>query len=255
MDIAQDDKFGWIVSISSIFYFASPIFHFINLFKGRIKYDDTPGVFVLINYFSTYMYFVFGMMLYSTALYIPSLISCIISGLFLLIYLRYEIKEYFADSVLNFLILVSSTWAIYRALAVIIDDDDIVYYICLTAHTLVYLAPLQLISRVLKENNYNLFPIQSAYVALVVCPLWIIYSIKEQEYPIIVVYAIGIISSITQIIIRRNVKARCGKELKDHDVGSMEDEGNSSTIGVKTAEADDKETESKSKAVKITSSS
>lgn len=261
MDIAQQDKFGWIVSCSSIVFYASPIVHFMNLFKGKIKYDDTPGVFVLISYFSTYMWFVFGLMLYSSPLYIPSLISCICSGIYLLIYLRYEIKEYFADSVLNLLILISSTWAIYRALAVIIDDDDIVYYICLVAHTLVYLSPLQLISRVCKENNYNLFPIHSAYVALVNCPLWIIYSLTQKEYPIIAVYLIGIISSVVQIVIRQKVKAKCGKELRDHDVNTIvEDDINNSSIEVKaktTSEdsIEEKEEKGKIKPVKIVSSS
>lgn len=260
MDIAQDDKFGWVVTCSSIVYYLSPIPQFIQVLMGTIKYEDAPGIFVLINYFSTLMWFVFGLMLYSKPLYIPMLICCIISGIFLLVYLRFEIKEYFADSVLNFLILISSTWAIYRALAVIIDDDDIVYYICLVANVLVYLSPLQLISRACKENNYNLFPIYSAYVALLHCPVWIVFAIRRKEYPLIFIYAAGICSSIAQIYVRQKVKAKCGKALGDHDISTPDEDANNSSIEVKAKSSDreisnneEKEAKGKVKAVKIIS--
>lgn len=261
MDIALDDVFGWVVSSTSIVYYLCPIFQFFSVIQGKIKYEDAPGIFVLFSYFSNFMWFVFGLMLYSKPLYLPNLICSMLSGIFLLVYLRFELKEYFADAVLNLLILISSTWAIYRALAVIIDDDDIVYYICLIANALVYLSPLQLISRAFKENNYNLFPIHSAYVALLHCPLWIVYCLKQKEYPIIFVYAAGICSSIAQIYYRQKVKDKCGKALGDHDISNIaEEEPNNSSIEVKGKVRENdisnegiNEPKGKAKAVKIVS--
>lgn len=234
MDIAGNDIFGWFALTIQIVFYCSPSIHFLKLLKGKVKYDDIPGIFVLINYYCTYMWYVNGIMLYSYPLKITNLISCVCSGILLLIYLKFEAKEYLADSILNVLILIASTWAIYRALAVVIDDDDIVYYICLIANTLVYLSPLQLITRVCQENNYELFPMYSAYISLFNCPIWIIYSLTRKEYYVTLVYFIGLISSLIQIFISLRIKSKRGKALKQRESTSIvDDEINNSSIDTK----------------------
>lgn len=221
LNITWDDKFGWFVTCVTVLFYSAPIFHFSLLFKGRIKYEDTPGTFILFNYLNTLIWFIFGRMLFSSPLSIPNLVSCIISGLFLLIYLGYEVKEYCIDAVLNFLIITSLSWTIYRSLYVIIDDDDVTYYTCLVSQGLVYLSPLALIYRVYKENNYGLFPIQSAYVALVSCPLFMVLAFKDKEYPTMGVFALGIVSSIIQILVRNQVKERCGKIIRGQEISNI----------------------------------
>ena len=64
-------------------------------------------------------------MIFSDQLKYTYIIGSGINLVLMIIYLAYEVKKYLVDSILNTLILITDTLALYRALTIIIDDDMI----------------------------------------------------------------------------------------------------------------------------------
>ena len=133
---------GWIGCGITVLSFIFPIFPYLNVLRGKISFEDTPAVFVTISYinytFSSYAYYfditggkdvnyfcwyVYGDMIFSDQLKYAYIIGSGINLILMIIYLAYEVKKYLVDSILNTLILITGTWALYRALTIIIDDD------------------------------------------------------------------------------------------------------------------------------------
>ena len=63
-----------------------------------------------------------------------------------------------------------------------IDDETIIGKICLRASCLVFFAPIQVICRVTKSNNYNLNPIYLSYTSLFSSRFWMILGIVKKIY-------------------------------------------------------------------------
>ena len=66
------------------------------------------------------------------------MIACFICLISMGIYLIYEIRKYFLDTVLNILILVFSSWGAYRYFTIDFDDDVFLGIICIVTSIFVY---------------------------------------------------------------------------------------------------------------------
>lgn len=69
-------------------------------------------------------------------------------------------------------------------------------------------SPILLIYKVIKEKNYNLIPIYSAYVSIGSTFCWIGYGVLTTDLYVIFPYLTGLILSIIQIVIFCNYKKR-----------------------------------------------
>ena len=156
-----EDIFGWIATGLTMCFYISPVIPFINVFKGKLNYEDTPAVLV-------------------TA----------------------EIRKYTIDAILNALIILTGSYAVYRGLTIVVDDDAVVGKICNVTAIIVFLSPIQLIYRVLREkNNYFLIPIYTAWVSLFSTSCWVTYGIMITDVYLMIPNIIGIILAIIQIVI------------------------------------------------------
>ena len=156
--------FGWIAFILNIIFYIIPIPHFIKVIQGKINFEDTPGVYVTTCYMNTFVWFIYGEMTSSDQIKVSNMLASIISFTFIMIYLLYELKKYFVDSVLNFLILISGSWAVYRALTIVVDDDITCGYIGIGTTVIVLISPLVILYKVCKEKNYHLIQVFSAFI-------------------------------------------------------------------------------------------
>lgn len=216
MDVPEESKLGWFISIIGITYYIPPMLLFYHVFKKKIKYEDSPGLIVLANYFTNYMWAIYGDCLFSPALKWTSIISSIISAIMLLIYLFYELKEYLADSILNLCVLITTSWAIYNFLAEIIEDDEPCYRICLICQLIAYVTPFQLIHKLWYNGEYNLFPIYSSYIGIFVCTLWVYYALTledEKDYGMAFVFLSGLVCSVVQVVVWLKIKKRGGNGI------------------------------------------
>ena len=256
MDSLQEGV-GWGAACLTVLYHLAPIEPFLRVLRGKLNFEDTPGVFVTTCYVNCFVWYVYGDMIFSDQIKYSYLVASCISLLLMVIYLIYELRKYLVDSILNALIIITGTWAVYRALTIIIDDDRIVGKICIGTTLVVFLTPIQTLYKVIKEKNYILIPFYSAIVYLFASIVWVVYGVMITEFYIVAPNAAGIIISLIQIFIYLNFKRKY-PIIGERDI--------SSTIGIETSGIeeskkeepsikidDDKPAKTKEKPVKIVS--
>ena len=224
MDKVQEIS-GWLAMAVTTCSFLFPVFPYLNVLRGRMNYEDTPSFFVISSYINYFCMYVYGDLVFSDQVKNCYLVGSIINCVLMVIYLVYEIRRYLVDTILNALILITGTWALYRCLTIIIDDDRIVGKICILTFCVVFITPVQILYRVLKERNYNLIPIYNCWVSLCFSSLWIVYAIFISDFYILFPNIINIILSLAQIAVYINLSR------KYPAIGQREF---SSTIGIET---------------------
>ena len=225
MDTVQE-CFGWAAACLTVCYYVGPAIPFINVLKGKLNFEDTPGVFVTCCYINCFIWYIYGDIIFSDQIKISNMVSAGFSLFLMIIYLAYELKKYLIDAILNTLIVITGTWAVYRSLTILIDDDRIIGKICIGTTIIVYLTPIQIIYRIIKEKNYNLIPVYSAWVYLFACISWVVYGILINDFYVVCPHIAGIILSLIQIIVFLHYKR------KYPGIGEREF---SSTIGIETS--------------------
>ena len=255
MELAQE-SFGWAAVGLTVISFLTPAFPFLNVIKGKLNFEDAPIISVTSCYVNYFCWYVYGDMIFSDQLKYGYLIGSCIFGLLIVIYLIFEIRKYLVDTVLNALILITGTWALYRALTIIIDDDRVVGKICIGTAIIVYVQPMQILYKVIKEKNYVFIPIYNCYLSFLYSVCWLVYGIFITDFYVVFPYAVGIILSLVQIVVYLNYK-------KKYPIIGERDF--SSTIGIETTPNEEakkestpikmdemtEETEGKEKPVKI----
>ena len=94
----------------------------------------------------------------------------------------------------------------------------------------VFITPVQILYRVLKERNYNLIPIYNCWLSLCFSSLWIVYAIFISDFYILFPNIINIILSLAQIAVYINLSR------KYPAIGQREF---SSTIGIETTSTEE----------------
>ena len=217
--------FGWAATAITVLSFLSPVFPYINVLKGKLNFEDTPAVLVTTCYVNYFCWYIYGDMIFSDQIKYCYMIGGIVNLVLMIIYLAYEVKKFLVDSILNTLILITGTWALYRALTIIIDDDRIVGKICIGTSCIVFLSPIQIIYKVIKEKNYILIPIYNCYMIFLYAICWVVYGIFITDFYVVFPNSIANVLALIEIIIYLNYKR------KYPAIGEREF---SSTIGIET---------------------
>jgi len=207
MDTIQE-SIGWIAATFNICFYLSPTLNFVKVLKGKVNFEESPGVYVTTCYVNSFIWFIYGDMIFSDQVKISNMISALINLIFMLIYLAFELRKYFIDAILNTLILITGSWAVYRALTIVIDDDRVVGDICIGTTFIIFLSPIQILYKVFKEKNYNIIPVFAAIIYLSGCLSWFIYAIFIKDFYLAFPHALGVILSGVEIAVYVNCKRR-----------------------------------------------
>ena len=252
MDKAQE-IFGWVATGLTICLYISPIIPFIKVFKKKLKYEDTPIVLISTSYVNCFCWYIYGDMIFSNQIKICNMIGIILNLILICIYLIYEIKDYTLDAILNVLIIISGSLALYKGLANVINDDSIIGKICNGTAILVFLCPIRLIYKVIKDKNYVLIPNYVAYVLFMASSCWVTYGVFIKDIYVILPNAFGILLAIIQIIVYTYYKRKYPsiEEKQLNSTIGIENTGKDETTSIKVDENYNKDT--KEKPVKIIS--
>jgi uncharacterized protein with PQ loop repeat len=234
--------FGWAGTGITVLSFLFPVFPYINVLKGKLDFESTPAVLVTTCYVNYFCWYIYGDMIFSDQIKYCYMIGGIVNLILMIIYLAYEVKRYLVDSILNTLILITGTWALYRALTIIIDDDRIVGKICIGTSFIVFLSPIQIIYKVIKEKNYILIPIYNCYLIFLYSICWVVYGIFITDFYVVFPNAIAIVLALVEIIIYLNYKR------KYPGIGEREF---SSTIGIETTANEEANKKEDSSSIKM----
>ena len=248
-----EDVFGWVATCLTMCFYISPIIPFINVFKGKLSYEDTPAILVSASYVNCFCWYIYGDMIFSDQVKICNGIGAISSLCLICVYLVYEIRKYTLDAILNALIIITGSYAVYRGLTIVVDDDAIIGKICNCTAIIVFLSPIQLIYRVLKENNnYHLIPIYTAWVSIFSTGCWIMYGILIKDIYIMIPNVVGLLLGIVQIVIFMIFKRKYPTlSDRERDTSTIDIENNSMDDKKEYSKGDEENNNKKEKPVKI----
>ena len=224
--MSTEDVIGWIATGLSSLVFAAPASQFINVFKNRLDYEDTPTVLIGTIYCNCLAWYVYGDLIFSTQVKTCSLIGCGLSLLFIIIYLAYEVRKFLTDAILNALIVFTGTWAAYRALTIILADPNIVGKVCIGTSLIYLMCPLYLMYRVYREKNYRLISLVVAILSILGGIGWAIYGFMEKDYYIVCPNLLAVLIAIVQIVVRKTFKTK---------YPTIEQAAETSTIGIESS--------------------
>ena len=201
-----EELVGWIGTLLSMPIFISPIVPFMNVFNKKLNYQDAPNTLISTRYFNCLIWYIYGKLINSPQIKISNIIGCCISLLFIIIYLSYEIRKNTMDTILNTLLVLSTTWIIYRAFTKVMFLSYIIGYFCIFSSMILLISPLHLIYKVLREKNYLLIPVFIAIFSILRSVCWVFYGLMKKNYYIVGTSSGEVIIGIVQIALRYNLK-------------------------------------------------
>ena len=228
-----EESLGWVGCSLTTVSFLFQFIPFINIIKGKLDYESAPYVFISISYINSFLWMIYGEMIFSFQIKATNFIACLICLISLVIFLSYEIKKETLDSILNFLILFSASWATYKFLAIEVDDERLVGKLCICSSIILYLYFANNIYKVLKLKNFLIIEFNYITVYFVNCMIWFSFGIVTKDAYVIFPYMIGLIVSMTQIIIYINFERKyrivpktLGSSIGIEDVEKEENKNN-----------------------------
>lgn len=232
MEEQYENIFCWAGTVIMLAFFLGSILPFAQIIKGKKNYEDTPIIFVFGSYINYLLWFVYAKMINNEHIVYYHGIGCSFSILSFVIYIIYEAREFLVDAILNFLLLVTGTFAVYRALDVLVDDEDIVGKICVSSSAIVVITPIYFIYRDYRNNpgflnNKFLVSNYLALVSIVGSCCWAMYGYMNVDEYILKANVISAISYFSQILLWLVLKKLSKKNIKVEPVPTVETENDS----------------------------
>ena len=196
------DIFGWAATCLTALFYVSLITPFFKVFKGQMKYQDAPIFIIYVSYINCILWVLYGNIIFSKQIRICNTIGSSSTFILIFIFLSYEIRNSILDSVLNAIIVTYGTFIFFNYFTIIVTDNpNIIGNICIFAKFCVFISPIQLIYRVIKEKNYILIPIYAALVSLIASFCWVIYGLHINDIHVIIPNSVGVILGLTQFFV------------------------------------------------------
>lgn len=233
---------GWIACVVNLYFYITPIKPFLNLIKGKITLEDTPGIFTTICYINCLCFYTYGELTFSDQMRLSYIIGSAIFLILIMIYLYYEIKKYIFDTILNFLILVTGTFSLYIGLTVILDDDQVAAKFCNVSSLAYFFFPIQTIYKVIMNKDYNIIQVKYNKIHVLASFNWIVYGALILENLLVYPHVINMILCLIQLYIHDSYKKKYPSiEEKVNTIGiesNSNEEGKNDEIKIKEFEED-----------------
>lgn len=196
-----NEMLAWVAAGLTMAFYFPKISPFVNVIQGTKNFEDTPGVYTILNYINSLFWFLYGDLLYNDQIKLCHMVSCILCLISMGIYLIFEIKKDIIDMALNLIILVSVSFGIYCYFTINFDDDKFLGKICIMSSIVFYLIPIYNIYKVIKEKNAKIIHIYNISIYFFGCFCWLIYGIIDKDYFIAFPFCLGSTISLIQIIL------------------------------------------------------
>lgn len=200
------DTLGWIGTLVSICFFASPAIQFYNLIKKKIGYTDINILIILCNYISSIVWIIYGFAINIKQIKVCHSFGVIFSLIWLWIYLIHFGKKKFTQAMILTILLSVISFSTYILLTIFITDKQVIGEVCFIVCSISYMSPIQLIIKVINSKNYNLFPLYSIIISSVGYSSWTIFGLFIFNPNIIIPNIVGLTISLVQIILYRVYK-------------------------------------------------
>ena len=192
-------NFGWAAIGLSVIFNLLPITSFVNFFSKKTSYESIPASKIFTNYINCLIWYFYGSLIFNKEIKGASILGGIFSLTLIIIFLFVEIQNNLIDSILNCIILIIGTMAIFEWFSYIILDKNIVGRACLISSIVSILIQIPGVYNGIKEKNYSLIEINYAIIAFPTHFCWIIFGLIISDCYVLIANLICIIFSIIQI--------------------------------------------------------
>ena len=204
-----NEGIAYIAAFFTAIYHIPKISPFINILQGTLDFESSPIFKITIYYMNSLFWYLYGDLLFNDQMRYGFMFSGIVCLISICIYLLYEIRKYFIDALLNFVILIFFSWGTYRYFTLDFDDDVFLGRICIFTSLFLYcIDNIYNLYLVFKDKNFNLIQINYTIIHILSNLFWCIYGIIDKDHYIYVPYGIGIIIGVIEIIIFKKNKKR-----------------------------------------------
>ena len=200
MEDVQNAKFiGWVATCASTCFFCSQVQPFLEVLKCKKNFELLPIAFVSTLYIDCFAWMIYGLRIANENIKMANIIGCSILTSLILIYLGFELKTYFVDSILNAIILVLSSLVIHKGLINVASESDTVALICLGFRAVTFVVPCVNIYQFIKEKNPALINHIPVILYIISCACWLCYGFKLDNNYIKLANCFGLLLGIVQI--------------------------------------------------------
>ena len=198
--------FGSLGALVTIIFHISSSVPFIYLLRGKIDLHKTPIVSVLISYCNCFFWNTYADMICCPPMKYCYLISGLVCFILIVIYLAFEIAQFFLDAVINIFIILSGTYTGYLFFNFAEDEegniniDELAGKLCLGVSVLMNLASIRTIHKVCKTKNVKYIPIINSIISLLSNTCWAFVGIIIQDFYIVGGHGFGFLMSISLVV-------------------------------------------------------
>ena len=136
--------------------------------------------------------------------------SCVISCGVIIMYSLIELKSDIIDSILNILILITSTWAVKKLLMDILKEEEKFKTTCCYSIIILYLSCLEWTFKAHSEKNTNILNLISALVLLCFAICWVYLGFKYEDKYFLFSNLFGIFTCLIYIFVWNKLKKKYG---------------------------------------------
>ena len=208
MVININEAFGWAAACISIFLHFSPIPTYLKICKGQIRFNDAPNLKVLANYITSINWLLYGYLLRNKFIFFCYLFSSFLSILCVFTFLLFLAKVKLLKAFLFTFTLLVYTIISYLLFVILINNKEIIGYVCVILSLFLLVNPYLIIKKVIKYRNYKYIPIKICTLNLIGSTCWIIYGFMIINFNLIIPNLIGLIVSLILMFIWNIFKKR-----------------------------------------------
>lgn len=184
-----------IFGILSLLFACSFIFNYIKVFRHTLHHSEIPTITISFCYLNNLVWYYYSDLRYHDYMkycFEASIAVCIIM---IFIFLYFQYKEDKIDSILNFFIILTSSWAIKKLIVDILDDEDKAKITAGFSIVVLLCSIIGWIISAFNEKNKNILNIYSAICLVFLSICGIIFGLKYEELSFFLSNIIGLIVS------------------------------------------------------------
>ena len=202
------EVFGWSSACISIILYFSPIPYYLKVCKGQIRFNDAPNLIVLGNYIISINWLIYGYLLRNTHIFLCYLFGSFLSIICVFTFILFLAKVKILKALLFTFILLVYTIISYFLFAVLINNKEIIGYVCVVFSFFLLVNPFLIMKKVIKYRNYKYIPIKICTFNLIGSTCWIIYGFMIINFNLIIPNIIRLVVSLILMFIWNIFKKR-----------------------------------------------
>ena len=216
--------FGWVGTGLGMIFYIAPVVPFSKLVNDQLKINEVPGILLLCTFISTILWTDYGLLNNVYQIYLSNSIGGGITLIWITIFLIFLGKQTIKYALLLIIFLMIVIGGISYIFYFIVKPK-ITGILGMIFNVLMYAAPFEKITKVVKTKKYNLIPIYSTFGGFFCTLCWLIFGIYKKDLNLYLPNGLGLACLTAQIIVYYYFYCKKTKPIEeDYDI--IEEEEN-----------------------------